>query len=68
MLVDRGDTGTGGDAVDMHGGRRPHSATPQPNFVPVMPRTSRNTPTRGGCPPSTSTVRSTAVDLDHGLP
>jgi hypothetical protein len=38
-----GDTGTGGDAVEMYGGA-PQSAMPQPNFVPVMPSTSRNTP------------------------
>src|SRR5215203_59712 len=33
----------------------PHSAMPQPNFVPVMPSTSRNTQ-RSGVSPSTSTV------------
>src|SRR5262249_33306000 len=33
----------------------PHSAMPQPNLVPVMPRTSRNTHKRG-VSPSTSTV------------
>src|SRR5262249_53493459 len=32
----------------------PHSATPQPNFVPVMPSTSRNTHS-SGVSPSTST-------------
>ena len=38
----------------------PHSAMPQPNFVPVMPSTSRNTHRRG-VSPSTSTVRSTPL-------
>jgi hypothetical protein len=33
----------------------PHSAMPQPNFVPVMPSTSRNTQ-RSGVSPSTSTL------------
>ena len=33
----------------------PHSAIPQPNFVPVMPSTSRNTQ-RSGVSPSTSTL------------
>src|SRR6266853_4313034 len=33
----------------------PQSATPQPNFVPVMPSTSRNTQ-RSGVSPSTSTL------------
>ena len=33
----------------------PHSAMPQPNFVPVMPNTSRNTQ-RSGVSPSTSTL------------
>jgi hypothetical protein len=32
----------------------PHSAKPQPNFVPVMPSTSRKTH-RSGVSPSTST-------------
>src|SRR3954463_7155839 len=32
----------------------PHRAAPQPNFVPVRPRTSRNTQ-RTGVSPSTST-------------
>jgi hypothetical protein len=32
----------------------PHSAMPQPNFVPVMPSTSRNTH-KSGVSPSTST-------------
>src|SRR3954462_11389802 len=32
----------------------PHSAMPQPNFVPVMPRTSRSTQS-SGVSPSTST-------------
>src|SRR5229473_7718196 len=38
----------------------PHSAMPQPNFVPVMPSTSRNTH-KSGLSPSTSTVRSTPL-------
>src|SRR5712671_2221161 len=33
----------------------PHSAMPQPNFVPVMPSTSRNTQS-SGVSPSTSTL------------
>ena len=33
----------------------PHSAMPQPNFVPVMPSTSRKTQRRG-VSPSTSTL------------
>src|SRR5580700_1993070 len=33
----------------------PHSAMPQPNFVPVMPSTSRNTQ-RSGVSPSISTL------------
>src|SRR3954454_19598152 len=33
----------------------PHSAMPQPNFVPVMPRTSRNTQS-SGVSASTSTL------------
>jgi hypothetical protein len=40
----------------------PQSAQPQPNFVPVMPSTSRNTHKRG-VSPSTSTVRSTPLTL-----
>src|SRR5713226_7025318 len=40
----------------------PQSAMPQPNFVPVMPSTSRNTHKRG-VSPSTSTVRSTPLTL-----
>src|SRR5260370_5085090 len=40
----------------------PHSAAAQPNFVPVMPSTSRNTHRRG-VSPSTSTVRSTRLTL-----
>src|SRR6476646_10470451 len=40
----------------------PQSAMPQPNFVPVMPSTSRNTQRRG-VSPSTSTVRSTPLTL-----
>jgi hypothetical protein len=40
----------------------PHSAMPQPNFVPVMPSTSRNTH-KSGVSPSTSTVRSTPLIL-----
>src|SRR5258705_11549372 len=40
----------------------PQSAMPQPNFVPVMPSTSRNTHNRG-VSPSTSTVRSTPLTL-----
>src|ERR1700726_4421002 len=34
----------------------PHSAMPQPNFVPVMPSTSRSTHSKG-VSPSTSTER-----------
>jgi hypothetical protein len=33
----------------------PHNAIPQPNFVPVMPSTSRNTQS-SGVSPSTSTL------------
>ena len=40
----------------------PHSAMPQPNFVPVMPSTSRNTHS-SGVSPSTSTLRSTPLTL-----
>jgi hypothetical protein len=40
----------------------PQSAMPQPNFVPVMPSTSRNTQSRG-VSPSTSTVRSAPLTL-----
>jgi len=40
----------------------PQSATPQPNFVPVMPSTSRNTHKRG-VSSSTSTVRSMPLTL-----
>src|SRR5260370_31114765 len=40
----------------------PQSAMPQPNFVPVIPSTSRNTHKRG-VSPSTSTVRSTLLTL-----
>src|SRR6266446_4558263 len=40
----------------------PHSAMPQPNFVPVMPRTSRSTHNRG-VSPSTSTARPTPLTL-----
>src|SRR5712691_4215645 len=40
----------------------PQSATPQPDFVPFMPSTSRNTHRRG-VSPSTSTVRSTPLTL-----
>src|SRR6266851_10418742 len=40
----------------------PQSAIPQPNFVPVMPSTSRNTHKRG-VSPSTSTVRSIPLTL-----
>src|SRR5712691_3138891 len=40
----------------------PQSAMPQPNFVPVMPSTSRNTHKRG-VSLSTSTVRSTPLTL-----
>src|ERR1700680_3590466 len=40
----------------------PQSAMPQPNFVPVMPSTSRNTHKRG-VSVSTSTVRSTPLTL-----
>ena len=40
----------------------PQSAIPQPNFVPVMPSTSRNTHKRG-VSPSTSTVRARPLTL-----
>src|SRR5229473_4038892 len=40
----------------------PQSAMPQPNFVPVMPSTSRNTH-KSGVSPSTSIVRSTPLTL-----
>src|SRR5260370_21934700 len=40
----------------------PHSAAPQPNLVPVIPRTSRRTH-RTGVSPSTSTVRTTPFTL-----
>src|ERR1700682_3211465 len=40
----------------------PHCATPHPNFVPVMPSTSRSTQSRGASP-STSTVRLTPLIL-----
>src|SRR5258708_30076164 len=40
----------------------PQSAMPQPNFVPVMPSTSRKTHNKG-ISPSTSTVRSTLLTL-----
>src|SRR6267154_4403216 len=40
----------------------PQSAMPQPNFVPVMPSTSRNAHKRG-VSPSTSTVRLTPLTL-----
>src|SRR6266478_5531015 len=40
----------------------PQSAMPQPNFVPVMPSTSRNTH-KSGVSLSTSTVRSTPLTL-----
>jgi hypothetical protein len=40
----------------------PHCAMPQPNFVPVMPRTSRNTQRRG-VSLSTSTVRLTPLTV-----
>src|SRR5712671_2186485 len=40
----------------------PQSAMPQPNFVPVMPSTSRNTQ-RSGVSPSTSIVRLTPLTL-----
>src|SRR3954471_23100845 len=40
----------------------PQSAAPHPNFVPVMPSTSRNTHRRG-VSPSTSTVRSMPLTL-----
>jgi hypothetical protein len=40
----------------------PQSAMPQPNFVPVMPSTSRNTQS-SGVSPSTSTVRSMPLTL-----
>jgi hypothetical protein len=40
----------------------PHSATPHPNFVPVMPSTSRSTHSRG-VSPSTSTARSSPFIL-----
>jgi hypothetical protein len=40
----------------------PQSAIPQPNFVPVIPSTSRSTQS-SGVSPSTSTVRSTPLTL-----
>src|SRR5258708_28758612 len=40
----------------------PHSAMPQPKYVPVTPRTSRNTHKSGVSPP-TSTVRLTPLTL-----
>jgi hypothetical protein len=40
----------------------PQSAMPQPNFVPVMPSTSRNTHS-SGMSPSTSTVRMAPLTL-----
>jgi hypothetical protein len=40
----------------------PHSAMPQPNFVPVMPRTSRRTHS-SGVSPSTSTRCSASLTL-----
>src|SRR5258705_7917556 len=40
----------------------PHSATPQPNLVPVMPSTSRNTQSRG-VSSSTSTLCGTPLTL-----
>src|SRR5467141_3927169 len=40
----------------------PQSAIPQPNFVPVIPSTSRSTQS-SGVSPSTSTVRSTPLIL-----
>src|SRR6266851_5104538 len=40
----------------------PQSAMPQPNFVPVIPSTSRNTH-KSGVSPSTSTVRSRPLTL-----
>src|SRR5512132_448153 len=40
----------------------PQRAIPQPNFVPVMPSTSRNTHKRG-VSPSTSTVRARPLTL-----
>src|SRR5262245_54332800 len=40
----------------------PHSAMPQPNLVPVMPSTSRNTQS-SGVSPSTSTLRVTPLTL-----
>jgi hypothetical protein len=40
----------------------PHSAMPQPNFVPVIPSTSRKTHNRG-VSPSTSTIRLTPLTL-----
>src|SRR5712671_6229239 len=40
----------------------PQSALPQPNFVPVMPSTSRNTQ-RSGVSLSTSTIRLTPLTL-----
>src|SRR5438105_13409241 len=39
-----------------------HNALPQPNFVPVMPSTSRNTQ-RSGVSPSTSTLRMLPLTL-----
>jgi hypothetical protein len=40
----------------------PHSALPQPNFVPVMPSTSRSTQS-SGVSPSTSTSWSAPLTL-----
>src|SRR5580700_4320339 len=40
----------------------PQSAMPQPNLVPVIPSTSRNTQ-RSGVSPSTSTVRAMPLSL-----
>src|SRR4029077_10366320 len=51
----RGNTQERVGAPSMCTVQAPHSAMPQPNFVPVMPNTSRNTQ-RSGVSPSTSTV------------
>jgi hypothetical protein len=52
--VDGGDAGTRRLTVDMTV-QAPQSAMPQPNFVPVMPSTSRSTQS-SGVSPATSTV------------
>jgi len=49
-----GDTGTGCDAVDMHGARTALTPCRSRTFVPVMPSMSRKTHSSGASP-STST-------------